>query len=100
MAAPLHFPRHSPAESGAPIAGVAVLAFEPPAILTVPEVAVELRCSKAHVHNLINGLVYAGVNGTPRGFDDPKKANLGPRVGFAYRLASKAVLRGGLQGFQ
>ena len=57
MAAPLDYPRHSPAESGAPLAGVPVLAFEPPAILTVPEVAVELRCSKAHVHNLINGLV-------------------------------------------
>jgi excisionase family DNA binding protein len=26
-------------------------------ILTVAEVAVELRCSKAHVHNLINGKV-------------------------------------------
>jgi hypothetical protein len=26
-------------------------------VLTVPEVALELRCSKAHVHNLINGLV-------------------------------------------
>jgi excisionase family DNA binding protein len=27
-------------------------------VLTVPEVAVELRCSKAHVHNLINGKVH------------------------------------------
>jgi excisionase family DNA binding protein len=26
-------------------------------ILTVPEVAQELRCSKAHVHNLIHGKV-------------------------------------------
>lgn len=26
-------------------------------MLTVPEVARELRCSKAHVHNLINGKV-------------------------------------------
>jgi len=26
-------------------------------VLTVPEVADELRCSKAHVHNLINGRV-------------------------------------------
>ena len=26
-------------------------------ILTVPEVAQKLRCSKAHVHNLINGRV-------------------------------------------
>jgi len=27
-------------------------------VLTVPEVALELRCSKAHVHNLINGKVH------------------------------------------
>lgn len=27
------------------------------AVLTVPEVAIMLRCSKAHVHNLINGRV-------------------------------------------
>jgi hypothetical protein len=40
------------------------------------------------VANLIDGLVYAGINGTPRGFDNPKKANLGPRVGFAYRLTN------------
>jgi excisionase family DNA binding protein len=26
-------------------------------VLTVPEVADQLRCSKAHVHNLINGKV-------------------------------------------
>ncbi len=29
-----------------------------PRILTVPDVARELRCSKAHVHNLINGKVH------------------------------------------
>ena len=28
-----------------------------PAVLTVCEVARELRCSKAHVHNIINGKV-------------------------------------------
>jgi excisionase family DNA binding protein len=33
-------------------------------ILTVSEVAVELRCSKAHVHNAINGKV-AGVSPLP-----------------------------------
>jgi excisionase family DNA binding protein len=30
---------------------------ENPDLLTVPEAARELRCSKAHVHNLINGTV-------------------------------------------
>jgi excisionase family DNA binding protein len=34
------------------------------AILTVPEVAQELRCSKAHVHNLIHGKV-PGVRPLP-----------------------------------
>ena len=33
-------------------------------ILTVSEVAAELRCSKAHVYNAINGVV-AGVSGLP-----------------------------------
>ncbi len=33
-------------------------------ILTVSEVAAELRCSKAHVHNVINGKV-AGVSSLP-----------------------------------
>jgi excisionase family DNA binding protein len=33
-------------------------------VLTVPEIALELRCSKAHVHNLINGKVL-GVRPLP-----------------------------------
>ena len=33
-------------------------------ILTVAEVAIELRCSKAHVHNAINGKV-SGVSPLP-----------------------------------
>jgi excisionase family DNA binding protein len=33
-------------------------------VLTVTEVAQELRCSKAHVHNLINGKVH-GVRAMP-----------------------------------
>jgi hypothetical protein len=36
----------------------------PDAILTVAEVATELKCSKAHVHNLINGKV-AGTSQLP-----------------------------------
>ena len=34
------------------------------AILTVPEVAADLRCSRAHVYNVINGRV-AGVSPLP-----------------------------------
>jgi hypothetical protein len=50
------------------------------------------------VASLTNGLVYAGVAGTPRGFDDPTKANFGPRVGFAYQITpdGKTSLHGGL----
>lgn len=33
-------------------------------ILTIPEVAADLRCSKAHVYNVINGSV-AGVSPLP-----------------------------------
>lgn len=33
-------------------------ATTPPAVLTVREVAAELRCSKAHVHNIIAGKVH------------------------------------------
>jgi hypothetical protein len=32
-----------------------------PDILTATEVALELRCSKAHVHNLINGKVQGAI---------------------------------------
>jgi excisionase family DNA binding protein len=34
------------------------------AVLTIPEVAAELRCSKAHVYNVINGKV-RGVSSLP-----------------------------------
>jgi outer membrane receptor protein involved in Fe transport len=37
------------------------------------------------VANTLNGLAFAGQNGTPSGFFTPKKTNFGPRVGFAYR---------------
>lgn len=49
-------------------------------VLTVIEVARELRCSKAHVHNLINGKV--------RGIDPLPSIGLGRR-----RLVRKESLR-------
>jgi len=45
--------------------------------------------------NLRGGLLYAGVNGQPRGLYDPDRNNFAPRVGFAYSLSRKTVLRGG-----
>lgn len=47
------------------------------------------------VANTLNGLAFAGKNGTPDGFFTPKKTNFGPRVGFAYAVDPKTSVRGG-----
>jgi hypothetical protein len=44
---------------------------------------------------LTGGLLYAGVNGLPRGIYDPDRRNWGPRIGLAYSASSKTVLRAG-----
>jgi hypothetical protein len=41
------------------------------------------------------GLTFAGVNGNPRGYWDPRKSNYQPRIGLAYQLDPKTVLRAG-----
>lgn len=51
--------------------------------------------SDGSIANTLNGLAYAGQNGTPSGFFTPKKTNFGPRVGFAYSLDPKTSVRGG-----
>ncbi len=45
--------------------------------------------------NLRGGLVYAGQDGRPRGILNPDRNNFAPRLGFAYKLGAKAVVRGG-----
>jgi len=45
--------------------------------------------------DLRGGLLYAGADGAPRGLTEPDRNNFGPRVGFAYSLTKKIVLRGG-----
>ncbi|MBI4873926.1 MAG: TonB-dependent receptor [Acidobacteria bacterium] len=40
-------------------------------------------------------VLFANVNGQPRGAFNPDKNNLQPRIGASYRLSSKWVLRGG-----
>ncbi len=45
--------------------------------------------------NLKGGLLFAGEGGQPRGLFDPDHNNFQPRIGFAYRLGGKTVLRGG-----
>ncbi len=41
------------------------------------------------------GVTFPGVGGLPRGLYDTPKDNIMPRVGFAYTLDSKTVVRGG-----
>ena len=45
--------------------------------------------------NLTGGLLYAGVNGLPRGIYDPDWKQFAPRIGAAYSLNSKTVIRAG-----
>jgi hypothetical protein len=45
--------------------------------------------------NAIGGLLFAGVGGVPRGLSDIDRNNIAPRIGAAYQLNSKTVIRGG-----
>lgn len=46
--------------------------------------------------DLRGGLLYAGMNGQPRGLYAPDRNNFAPRLGFAYSVTKKTVLRGGV----
>ena len=48
---------------------------------------------------LHGGLVFAGRDGRPRGNRDPDNNNFGPRVGLAYKLSERLVLRSGFGVF-
>ncbi len=45
--------------------------------------------------DLRGGLLYAGVNGVPRGIYNPDRNNFAPRFGYAYSLNRNTVFRGG-----
>jgi hypothetical protein len=45
--------------------------------------------------NLAGGLLFAGVNGQEEGAFNPDRNNFQPRVGIAYQLNDKTVIRGG-----
>ena len=45
---------------------------------------------------LNGGLTFAGVNGASRGAYLPSKLNFQPRIGFAYNIIDRLVLRGGI----
>jgi hypothetical protein len=44
---------------------------------------------------LYGGVLFAGVNGQPRGIFNQSWGNVGPRLGLAYQLTKNTVLRGG-----
>jgi hypothetical protein len=45
--------------------------------------------------NLRGALTFVGVNGNPRGQTEPDRNNIAPRLGIAYRLTNKTVIRAG-----
>jgi hypothetical protein len=45
--------------------------------------------------NLTGGLMYAGVGGLPRGIYQPDRNNFAPRIGLAYSITPKTVMRAG-----
>jgi hypothetical protein len=44
---------------------------------------------------LVGGMTFAGVNGQPRRVYETDLSNIQPRLGFAWNIASKTVMRGG-----
>ena len=44
---------------------------------------------------LVGGLLYAGVDGSPTHQGDPSKSKFAPRVGFAWSMNNKTIVRGG-----
>ncbi|MDX2180325.1 MAG: TonB-dependent receptor [Bryobacteraceae bacterium] len=45
--------------------------------------------------NVTGGLLFAGVGGVPRALSDIDRNNVAPRIGAAFQLNSKTVIRGG-----
>src|SRR5258708_4599400 len=45
--------------------------------------------------NLTGGLLYANTGGLPRGLYDPDRGGFGPRIGLAYTVNKKTVVRAG-----
>jgi hypothetical protein len=45
--------------------------------------------------NPVGGLLFAGVGGVPRGLSDIDRNNIAPRIGAAFQVTPRTVLRGG-----
>jgi len=56
----------------------------------------ELTAALPNGASLVGGLTFAGVNGAPRTLFNENFVSLQPRVGFAYSLNNKTVIRGGI----
>ena len=52
-------------------------------------------CPNAAAGGLLGAMVYAGVDGSPKSFGETRHNAFGPRLGLAYQLTSKTVLRAG-----
>ncbi|HKX32917.1 MAG TPA: TonB-dependent receptor [Blastocatellia bacterium] len=68
------------------IEGVARAAYDAQVRPTTPEIA---------QFNVRGGLLFPGINGASRGLYETPKKNFMPRIGFAYKLNDKTVVRGG-----
>jgi len=63
---------------------------------TLNPVTSELTTPLPNGSALVGGLTFAGVNGQPRTLFNWNLVNIQPRVGFAYALNNKTVIRGGI----
>jgi len=55
----------------------------------------EVNNKEANVDMSTNQIIYAGVNGASRALYDPTYTQFQPRVGFAYQVTPRLVVRGG-----
>jgi Carboxypeptidase regulatory-like domain len=63
---------------------------------TLNPVSSEVTAALPNGAALVGGLTFAGVNGQPRTLFNQDAAAIQPRVGFAYALNNKTVVRGGI----
>jgi hypothetical protein len=59
------------------------------------EIPADMRAMYPQLQNLRGGLEFAGTGGNPAGVHRQDFNNFQPRVGFAYQVSTKLVLRGG-----
>jgi hypothetical protein len=70
-------------------------AFDTSSYNPVNSTALSASLSALGVGSLFGGETFLGVNGNPRSIYKTQKLNIQPRIGFAYSLNNKTVIRGG-----